>query len=114
MLTVFILTDDTTSAPGSFLFSLFNRHNVAPFKAPLKDEKDSLAMYRFRRYGPLFGKGHDLVIHSNANSNTHSYANLGSSYEAPSGYTFNTTNTKSLLAGSYHFTPSELEVFYLN
>ena len=56
--------------------------------------------------GPTFGNGHDLVvIHDNSNSN--SYSHLGTSYEAPSS----SADAKSLLAGCYKFTASELEVF---
>jgi hypothetical protein len=32
----------------------------------------------------------------------------------PSGYTYNTDKVKNLLAGTYKFTPNEVETFYLN
>jgi hypothetical protein len=100
------------SAPGSFLFSLRNNDNIAPFKAPLKVENDAQAVYQ--GFGPTFGCCHDLYIASDATSNAYSFANFGFSYEAPPGYTQSENNTKSLLAGSYYFTPSEVEVLYLN
>ena len=111
---MFILTGGWTSASGSFLFSLRNKDNLAPFKAPLKSQNTVHTIYCKGGYGPTFGSGHDLRIVDNAGSNTNSYTNFGYSYQAPSGYTLGQTNTQSLLAGSYHFTPSEVEVLYLN
>ena len=45
-------------------------------------------------------------------SSTSSYTNFGYVYRPPSGYSYGSSNTKALLAGSYTFTPSEVEVFY--
>ena len=67
------------------------------------------AIYRSSSYGPTFGGGHDIVIKDNANSNTDSYANFGQSYSLPSGIKDRIT----ILAGTYKFTPDEVEVFYL-
>jgi hypothetical protein len=108
------LTDDYTSAPGSFLFSLRNNDDLAAFKAPLKDENHGYAIYHRSRYGPVFGGGADLGIANNAGSNTNSYTCFDWSYQPPPGYTFGKTNTNSLLAGSKYFTPSETEALYLN
>jgi hypothetical protein len=106
------LTDWTyASAPGSFLFSLRNNDDLAPFKAPLRGENGFWAIAPGRRYGPTFG--YDLVIHDNANSNADSRAYFGHTYQVPPGYTFKQTNTNTLLAGSYKFTPSEIEVLYI-
>ena len=102
------------SAPGSFLFSLRNNDDLGPFKAPLKYENDWWAIYRYNSYGPCFGLDYDLRIKNNAGSTTDSSTDLGFTYQAPPGYTHGKPNTKSLLAGSYYFTPSEVEVFYLN
>ena len=68
----------------------------------------SYAIYGWPSYGPAFG-AHDIHIANNANSNTNSYANFGYSYSAPSGV----QDKKSILAGTYSFTPDEVEVFYL-
>ena len=112
---MFILTGGQyTSASGSFLFSLRNNDNLAPFKAPLKNNAHRNDIYRKGGYGPTFGSGHDLHIANDARSNANSYANIGHTYEAPSGYTHCQANTRSLLAGSYHFTPSKVEILYLN
>ena len=41
-----------------------------------------------------------------------SYSNLGHEYSPPSGHSYGSSFTKSFLAGSYHFQPDEVEVFY--
>ena len=94
------------------MFSLRNNDDLPPFKAPLKDENDGMAIYRQNGIGPTFGGGHDFYIADHAVSN--SYTNFGDTYQPPSGYTFGQTNTASLLAGSYFFIPSEIEVLYIN
>ena len=70
------------------------------------------AIYTNNGYGPTFGGGHDLKIVNNAHISTSSYSNLGHTYRPPSGYGYNQANTKALLAGSYNFKPSEIEVYY--
>ena len=107
-------TDRSTSAPGSFLFSLRNNDDLAPFKAPLRDENDVWAIYRRSGYGPAFGGGYDLHIANDAGSNTDSYTHFGASYQPPPGYNLGESNTRPLLPGSYKFTPSQIEVLYLN
>ena len=95
----------------SFLFSLKNKDNVPPFKTPV---------YRNHRYaivsssscGPTFGGGHDLFISNDSHTNQHSYTDFGHTYQPPEGYVHGTPQTKSLLAGSYEFTPTEIEVFF--
>ena len=108
------LTDGGTSAPGSFMYSLRNKDNLGPFKAPLRDQNDVHAIRSDNLKGPIFGSGHDLHIANNAGSNDNSLANFGHSYKLPSGYTEKETETKSLLAASFKFMPSEIEVLYLN
>ena len=63
----------------------------------------------YSSYGPTFGGGHDIHIANNANSNTNSYTDFGNSYSVPSGVQDKTT----ILAGTYKFTPDEVEVFCL-
>ena len=58
--------------------------------------------------GPCFGA--DIKIASNANSNSKSYAGLGDYYTAPAAV----QNPNTILAGTYHFSPDEVEVFYLD
>ena len=67
------------------------------------------AIYRSPNYGPTFGGGHDIVVKDNANSNTNSYTFFAYSYQSPSGI----KDGKTILAGTYKFTPDEVEVFFL-
>ena len=71
--------------------------------------KSSHAIYRNSSYGPTFGGGHDIYIANNANRDAPSYTNFGFSYSVPSGVQVKNT----ILAGTYSFTPDEVEVFYL-
>ena len=96
-------------APGSFIFSLRNKENFPPFKAPLKSQGDSYAIYGGSGHGPVFGSSHDLYISYDAASNTRSFTNFGDSYQAPSGV----SSSNTILAGTHYFCPSEVEVFYL-
>ena len=91
----------------SFLFSLRNNENIAPFTANVKRGQEGYATYCLPGYGPSFGGGHDIHIADNANYNEQSYSNFGNSYQSPRGV----TKVKSFLAGSYKFTPTEIEVF---
>jgi hypothetical protein len=115
LLCLFLTADHRSSAPGSFMFSLRNNDNLEPFYAPLRDQKDLGAIRIESKKGPIFGGGHDLEIRNDAvSSNAASFANFGASYQSPPGYTFDQKKAKSLLAGSFHFRPSEVEVLYLN
>ena len=96
-------------ASGSFIFSLRNKEDLSPFKAPLKDQNTPYAIYTYRTYGPVFGEGHDLFISNNAALNTYSKTNFNHSYQAPSGV----SDTSTILAGTKYFQPSEIEVFYI-
>jgi hypothetical protein len=89
---------------SSFLFSLRNKENLAPFIANVIQEHD--AIYCKSNYGPSFGGGHDVHISNNANDNQQSYSYFNS-YQPPTG----TADANSLLAGSNKFTPTEIEVF---
>ena len=95
----------------SFLFSLRNKDNLRPFKCPIYDHRNVKAVWCYRSFGAVFGDGNDMFIYSNANTNQHSHTNLGKTYRPPDGYEHDTPQTKALLAGSYQFTPTEIEVF---
>ena len=84
---------------------------MQPFKCPIINGKNGNAIGCNPSYGAIFG-GHDLVIYTNANANQRSNSNLGHTYQPPAGYQYNTQQTQSLFAGSYTFTPTEIEVFY--
>ena len=100
------------SSVNAFLFSLKNKDNLEPFKAAVYQNSEHALRPR-SDYGPTFGGGHDLHISNNANLYTGSYTNFGYTYQPPPGYTYRATNTQALLAGTLYFTPSEVEVFYL-
>ena len=86
--------------------------NLKPFKAAVY-QNNQHAFYHHSDPGPIFGRGRDLSISNNANLNTGSFTSFGSTYRPPLGYTYDAANTNALLAGTHHFTPSEVEVFYL-
>jgi len=67
------------------------------------------AIYMGSSHCPIFGRGHEIFIANNANSNRDSYAGLGNAYTVPNGV----QDQKTILAGTYQFTPDEVEVFYL-
>ena len=95
----------TTS--NAFIFSLRNKEGLGPFKSMVA--KSSNAICSSSSSGPRFGGGHDIYIYNNANSNTYSYTNFGNSYSVPGGV----QDRQTILAGTYSFTPDEVEVFYL-
>ena len=97
-------------APESFIFSFRNKENLSPFKAPLKDENTPNAIFAYNSYGPTFGS-YDIYISNDAASNTNSYTNFNIYYPVPSGQVSDTSCT--ILAGTYYFQPSEIEVFYM-
>ena len=94
----------------SFLFSLKNKDNLRPFKAPVFRNHQK-AICSHPSYGPNFGE-RDLYISNNSHVNQQSFTNFGATYQPPPGYDYGTPQTQSLLAGSYHFTPNEVEIFY--
>ena len=93
---------------NAFVFSLKNKDDLQPFKAPVYQNSDT-AFWDGPGYSLYFGNSADLSISENANLNTNSYTNFGSTYQPPPGYTYGNANTQALLAGTYYFTPSEVE-----
>ena len=53
-----------------------------------------------------------MYISDFASSNRKSYSNLGNTYSPPSGYSYGSTFARTFLAGTYQFTPGEIETFY--
>ena len=98
----------------AFLFSLVNKPGWAPVKLPQTGKYSyySNSIYDCSSYGPIFGGGHDIYIVNYASSSSSSYTNLGSTYSAPSGYSLGSTFSNTFLAGTYYFTPDEVETFY--
>ena len=98
----------------AFLFSLVNKPGWAPVKLPQTGPYSyySYSIYECSDRGPTFGGGHDIEIVDYASSSSSNNANLGYTYSAPSGYSYGSTFTRTFLAGTYQFTPDEVETFY--
>ena len=90
----------------AFIFSISNKEELDPFVSEVRRPDE--AIYRFSWYGPAFG--FDIKIADNANSNSYSYADLGSYYPPPAAV----QNPNTILAGTEDFSPDEVEVFYLD
>jgi len=100
---------------AAFLFSLVNKPSWQPLKLDqtgISSSSKTYSIYSCSSCGPTFGGGHDIHIANNAASNTNSYSNLGHTYSPPAGYSYTSSFTQSFLAGSHHFRPDEVEVFY--
>ncbi|XP_073250624.1 uncharacterized protein [Porites lutea] len=96
----------------AFLFSLVNKPGWAPVKLSLQYSSGKYSTFFRSSYGPTFGGGHAIHISNYASSNSYSYSNLGLTYSPPSGYSYGSTFAKTFLAGTYQFTPDEVETFY--
>ena len=92
-----------------------NKPGWAPVKLPQAGKYSSNradSIYVGSSSGPSFGGGSDSYISNYASSNSNSYSNLGFTYSPPSGYSLHSTFAQTFLAGTYHFTPDEVETFY--
>ena len=103
-------TNGYTYSNSSFLFSLRNKDNIAPFIASIKQGKENAALYPASGFGPWFGCN-DILIHGNSNRNQKSYCNFGAAYQLPPGYIQGTGEAWNLLAGESYFSTSEIEIF---
>ena len=98
---------------SAFIFSLQNKDSLPPFKSSiLKVEEAAVAN---RNHGALFGTGtvstdYDLFITGHPPTQQ-CYSDLGNAYKLPDGYEEGTDKARCLLAGSFKFTPNEIEVF---
>ena len=90
----------------AFIFSISNKEELDPFVVEVR--RPGGEIYRLSWYGPVFGD--DISIANNANSNSDSYASLGWYYAAPAAV----QDRYTILAGTFHFSPDEVEVFYLD
>ena len=97
------------------MFSLVNKPGWAPVKLPqtgIGSSNRAHSIYCYSSFGPTFGYGFDIYIQNYASSNSASYSDLGYTYSPPSGYSYTSTFARTFLAGSYYFTPDEVETFY--
>ncbi|XP_073251777.1 uncharacterized protein [Porites lutea] len=90
----------------AFIFSISNKEELDPFVSEMR--RLYRAIYRSSGRGPCFGI--DIIIVNNASSNSRSRAVLGWSYPAPAAV----QDKYTILAGTNHFSPDEVEVFYLD
>ena len=89
----------------AFIFSISNKEELTPFVT--KVNKPERAIIRWSGSGPRFGI--DIDIANNANSNSDSSAGLGWYYPSPA-----VQDRLTILAGTFRFSPDEVEVFYLD
>ena len=99
------------SSSKSFIYSLYNINGFSPVKLQIKSGRQRYAIYRCSSYGPTFGGGFDIHISNNAASNRYSYPSCGHTYHLPPGYSLSRSSCR-FYAGSYNFTPTDIEVFY--
>ena len=90
----------------AFIFSISNKEELDPFASEVR--RPDMAIYRRSWSGPSFGL--DIYIANNANSNSYSEAGLDEYYPAPAAV----QDKYTILAGTYRFSPDEVEVFYLD
>ena len=99
----------------AFIYSLTNNNGSGhavynPVKLRVKSDKYYQAVFRCNIFGPSFGLP-DIDISDNSASNTDSRTYGGITYPLPPGYSLSGTNC-TFYAGSYTFTPTDIEVFY--
>jgi len=103
---------DTTGTYASsfkaFIFSLHNNEDLGPFKSMVK-RPGKYAIFKDKYFGPTFGRGYDIQVENYANRHRYSYTEFGNSYTVPGGV----IDRRTILAGTYKFSPNEVEVFYL-
>ena len=97
------------SSSKSFLFSLYNINGYVPVKLNIKSSRYSKAIASGSSYGPFFGGGADLL--NNAAINQNSFTHCGDTYPLPSGSSASGGSCR-FYAGSFTFTPTDVEVFY--
>ena len=99
-------SDGYGSTRKAFIFSISNKEKLDPFVSEV--EWPDWAIYRGSWSGPLFGE--NIYIANNANSNSDSYARFVWAYPAPGAV----QDPDTILAGTEHFSPDEVEVLYLD
>ena len=102
---------DWKRSNSSFLFSLRNKDNLAPFIANIKQGHEHYAICCNSGYGLSFGGGSDLCISNNPHANQSSFSNIGNTYQLPPGYVYESEKAKNLLADQHYFSITEIEVF---
>ena len=99
----------------AFIYSLNNDNGSGhavynPVKLQVKSDKYKEAVVTCDICGPIFGRG-DIFISNDAGSDQDSFTICGWSYPLPPGYSLSGSNC-TFYAGSFTFTPTDIEVFY--
>ena len=81
-----------------------------PVKLQVKSDRYKNAVIRCDSWGPRFG-WFDIFISNNADSKQDSVTYCGERYPLPPGYSLSGSNC-TFYAGSFYFTPTDIEVFY--
>ena len=78
-----------------------------------KNRNTQKAIFCYSSYLACFGGGNgcDFYLSDQCNVNSSSSSDFGHSYELPEGYSADTPQAQSYLAGSDEFQVSEIEVF---
>ncbi|CAF2352551.1 unnamed protein product [Rotaria sp. Silwood2] len=97
--------DYVLDSDNPFLFTLTNPHGISPTKYPIKTPKYSI--YAGTNYGPTFGGGHDLYVHSNSQANRRSF------FHFPHSYTDTTDQGAVTFTGDQNFQTNDIEVYRL-
>ena len=90
----------------AFIFSISNKEELDPFMVEVM--RPDGAIHRWSGFGPRFGR--DITIDNNANSGSYTFARLVWAYPAPAAV----QDPNTILAGTFRFSPDEVEVFYLD
>jgi hypothetical protein len=98
---------------AAFLFSLRRNGTSNTVKLPVIESQ--YALYSHYSYFGYYGRGIDLHVVNQPFANTGSYAQLGLSYRAPSGCTYNTPCSYNFMAGAYSgWYVDEIEAYQLS
>ena len=100
----------------AFIYSLTNNNGSGhavynSVKLRIKPDSYNVAVKRCDSLGPIFGSRY-IYISNNSTSNQKSFTHCGKYYPLPPGYSLSGSNKCTFYAGSYYFTPTDIEVFY--
>ena len=101
------VTGSRVYGKNAFIFSLVNKDN----KPLLFEQTKNNSICLNANFGPMFGGGHDFVIHNSSNTHTKN-SNLGITYNHPE-YPCGSEKAKTILIGSSYFQVQEIEVFQI-
>ena len=89
----------------SFIFRIF-KDQIDIYE--LRREATNKAIMNDSDLGPVFGEGHDLIIHDKCDIHEN-WSNIGKSYDSP--FLFGTRKANALLCGEEKFKIKEYELW---